>query len=85
MNVKLTDFSPANVEFEKLGTNALAYVRLVESDDINSRFALSEELPSGLKLWGLFAADGQPISLSDERSELLDDAEDRDLITVGLH
>ena len=48
----------------------------------NSRFPQAVELPKGLELWGLFAADGAPIAVSDEEGVLLHDAQEMDLVTV---
>ncbi|MEE9314659.1 MAG: DUF1150 family protein [Rhizobiaceae bacterium] len=72
------------VEFETFGINSLAYVRPVMSDDINAQFPQGPELPEGLDLWALFGADGQPIAVADEKSDLLLNAEELDLLTVGV-
>ncbi len=73
------------VEFASFGKSALAYVRRVQSDDMNERFPNAPALPEGLDLWGLFGADGEPLAVSDERSSLFSDAERRDLLTVHRH
>ena len=72
------------VEFESFGRNTLAYVRKVSSDDMNERFPQDEELPQGLDLWGLFAADGQPIALADEKDALFQSADELNLLTLGI-
>jgi hypothetical protein len=43
------------------------------------------ELESGLKLWALFAANGQPILLSDERDTVIAGAFQNDLMPVSIH
>ncbi len=75
----------SSVEFESFGNSVLAYLRPVQSDDMNTIFPDGPELPSGLDLWGLFAADGQPIAVADDKSDLISDAENRNLLTVGIH
>lgn len=72
------------VEFETFGKNSLAYVRPVLSDEMNERFPGGPELPEGIDLWALFGADGLPIAVADEKSELLSNAEEMDLLTVQL-
>jgi len=72
----------STTEFATFGNSALAYVRKVRTDDINSRFPKEDSLPEGLEMWGLFAADGNPIALSDERGELMLEADEMDLLTV---
>ena len=72
-------------EFATFGNSTIAYVRKVRSDDMNRRYPLSMELPDGIELWGLFGADGEPIALADEQSELYVDAEERDLLAVQRH
>jgi hypothetical protein len=43
------------------------------------------EIESGLTLWALFGANGQPILLSDERDTALAGAIQNQLIPVSLH
>lgn len=72
------------VEFEVFGKNALAYVRPVESEDMRQRFPLVDNVPDDIDLWGLFSADGRPLALADDPAALLEDAQDRNLLTVEL-
>lgn len=72
-------------EFASFGTGAIAYVRRVDSDEFNTKFPSADNLPEGLDLWGLFAADGQPLSVSDDQTALLEDAQARELLTVHRH
>ena len=76
-------FSSA-VEFETFGMNALGYIRRVKTDDINAQFELDEALPAGQDLWALFGADGNPITIADEKADVMTDADDMDLLTVQL-
>ncbi len=72
-------------ELAHVGEGALAYLRQIESDELTARFPGMPEIQSGLKLWALFGADGQPILLSDERDTALAGAFQNDLIPVSLH
>ncbi len=71
-----------STEFAAFGSGAVAYVRRVEPGDFNRRFPTVEELPVDRDLWGLFGADGNPLSVSDDQYVLLQDAQDRDLVAV---
>ena len=68
-----------------LGEGVVAYLRKINSDDLRGRFPGLPELAPGLELWGLFAADGRPILLSDERDSALAGAAENDLMTVSIH
>jgi len=72
-------------EFATFGTGAIAYVRRVKSDEFNRSFPAAQDLPEGLDLWGLFGADGKPLSVSDDQYSVLEDAQNRELLTVHRH
>lgn len=72
-------------ELAHVGEGALAYLREIESDELTARFPGMPEIQSGLKLWALFAANGDPILLSDERDTALAGALQNHLIPVSLH
>lgn len=72
-------------EFATFGKNAFAYVRRVRSDELNAKFPQVEDLPAGLDLWGLFAADGEPIAVSDAEMMVRADAAERQLLTLYRH
>ncbi len=57
----------------------------MSSDDLRGRFPGLGEIAPGLELWALFAANGQPILLSDVRERALAGAMENDLVTVALH
>ena len=77
------NFSQADLAH--LGEGSLAYLREIGSDELTARFPGMPELESGLKLWALFAANGQPILLSDARDTALAGAFQNDLTPVSLH
>ena len=72
-------------ELAHLGEGTVAYVREMQSDDLKGRFPGLPEMASGTKLWALFAANGQPILLSDQRERALAGAFANDLVTVAIH
>ena len=78
-----TTMTPA--ELAHVGEGAVAYLREIDSDDLTARFPGMPELESGLKLWALFAANGQPILLSDERATVVAGAFQNDLMPVSIH
>ncbi|CAM5382648.1 DUF1150 family protein [Mesorhizobium sp. NPDC059054] len=74
-----------NSELAHLGEGSVAYLRKVSSDDLRGRFPGLEEIQPGMELWALFAANGQPILLSDARDRALAGAMENDLTTVAIH
>ena len=55
------------------------------SDDLKQKFPGLPELASGTRLWALFAANGQPILLSDERDRAIAGAFENDLTPVPIN
>ncbi|CAH2395689.1 DUF1150 family protein [Mesorhizobium ventifaucium] len=72
-------------EFAHLGEGSVAYLRKISSDDLRGRFPGLGEIAPGLELWALFAANGQPILLSDARDRALAGALENDLTPVSIH
>ena len=72
-------------EFARFGTNVLAYVRKIDAVDFSRRYPEVGDLPDDDDLWALFAADGSPIAIADEKGLLVDDATERELVTVARH
>jgi len=72
-------------ELAHLGEGTVAYLRKMSSDDLRGRFPGLEQIAPGLELWALFAANGQPILLADERDRALAGAMENDLTTVATH
>jgi hypothetical protein len=72
-------------ELAHLGEGTVAYVREMESDDLKGRFPGLPEIAAGTRLWALFAANGQPILLSDQRERAIAGAFANDLVTVAVH
>lgn len=68
-----------------LGAGAIAYVRLVRSEEVKTLFPNVPPIAPGLALWALLGADGTPIMLSDSREAVVLNAHENDLETVSLH
>lgn len=68
-----------------LGEGSVAYLREIDSEDLNGKFPGLPEIAPGLKLWALFAANGQPILLSDARDRAIAGAFENDLTPVSIH
>ncbi len=68
-----------------LGEGVVAYMREIGSDELKGRFPGLPDLTPGTKLWALFAADGQPILLTDARAGALQGALENDLTPVSIH
>ncbi|MEL6752371.1 MAG: DUF1150 family protein [Pseudomonadota bacterium] len=82
---KRIDIFATATEFAQFGKQAFGYIRAVKSDDMNARFPDQAELPEGLDLWGLFAADGEPLALADERSVIMENAGEMELMPLTRH
>lgn len=72
-------------QFAHLGEGHVAYLRKMTSDDLLARYPGMPNMAPGVELWALFGASGQPILLTDERSEALVGAMENQLVPVALH
>jgi hypothetical protein len=72
-------------ELAHLGEGVVAYLREIGSDELKGKFPGLPEIAPGTRLWALFAANGQPILLSDERDRALAGAFENDLTPVAIH
>ncbi|MFN3507424.1 MAG: DUF1150 family protein [Allorhizobium sp.] len=68
-----------------LGAGEVGYIRKMKSDEVSRCFPEAPEIDPTLDLWALFAADGTPILLTDNRSSTFFKAAEDDLKTVSLH
>jgi hypothetical protein len=76
-------FGPA--ELATLGEGQVAYVKPMQSDEVQRLFPQAPAMAPGLKLFALLSASGTPILLADSRDAALANAWAHDLETVGLH
>ncbi|CAH0339274.1 DUF1150 family protein [Rhizobium sp. CECT 9324] len=72
-------------EFAHLGAGEVGYIRKMKSDEVSRCFPEAPDIDPTLDLWALFAADGTPILLTDNRSSTFFKAAEDDLKTVSLH
>ncbi len=68
-----------------LGEGTVAYLREIGSEELKGKFPGLPEIAAGTKLWALFAANGQPILLSDARDRAIAGAFENDLLPVSIH
>ncbi|MEM9278655.1 MAG: DUF1150 family protein [Pseudomonadota bacterium] len=76
-----TDFLKQD-EFAALGTDAVAYMRKITAEEMTETFPNVPELKAGHDYWALFAANGEPLMLADEASEVKSSAFYNDLQAV---
>ena len=72
-------------ELAHLGEGTLAYLREIDSDELVGKFPGMPQIASGTRLWAVFAANGQPIMLTDGRDAALAGVLQNDLTPVSLH
>ncbi len=80
MNIRL---GPA--ELAALGEGQVAYVKPMQSDEVQRLFPQAPAMAPGLQLFALLSASGTPILLTDSRDAAVANAWAHDLQTVGLH
>ncbi len=76
-------FGPA--EFAALGEGQVAYVKPMQSDEVQRLFPQAPAMAPGLQLFALLSASGEPILLADSRDAAVANAWAYDLETVALH
>lgn len=74
-----------NSEFAHLGGGEVAYVKELTSDEAGELFPNVEELPKGINVFSLHAADGTPLAIAESRSAAIANAFEQDLETVSVH
>lgn len=72
-------------EFADLGAGEWAYIRSLTSEEAQSAFPTVEDLPSGIDLFALLAADGTPIVLTDDEGTAISHALGDELEIAPLH
>ncbi|RLQ86907.1 DUF1150 family protein [Notoacmeibacter ruber] len=80
----MLDTQVSTEQFAHMGEGAIGYIRKISSDDFMAAWPGIAEMPSGIDIWALFAADGMPILLTDEKSTALAAAEEKELRAVTL-
>ena len=72
-------------ELAGLGGGKIAYVKTMQSEEINRLFPEAPDLEPGLELFALLGADGVPILLTDSKEAAIANAWENELETVSLH
>ena len=72
-------------ELAHLGEGTIAYVRRIRSDDLVARFPGLPHMQSGLDLWAVFGANGQPMMVAGEQAAAISAAVNRDLRPVSIN
>lgn len=75
----------SEIELARLGGGQVAYIKTLSSDEALRMFPAIEDLPRGINLFALHAADGTPIALTDTRQAALSHAMDGELEIASVH
>lgn len=75
----------SEIELARLGGGQVAYIKILSSDEALRMFPAIEDLPRGINLFALHAADGTPIALTDTRQAALSHAMDGELEIASVH
>ena len=75
----------SQAELAHLGEGVVAYLREMDSEELRGKFPGMPEIAAGTRLWAVFAANGRPILLSDERANAIAGALEQDLTPVSIH
>ena len=82
---KMTAPIMSEIELARLGDGVVAYIRTMSSEEAQERFPSIDNLPRGLTLYALHAADGTPIALTDTRQAAMSHALGDDLEIATVH
>lgn len=79
--------APVMSQFElaRLGGGHVAYIKTLTCDEAKRMFPAVLDLPAGITLYALHAADGTPIALTDTRQAALSHAMDGELEIASVH
>ena len=69
-------------EFADLGTEFVAYMREIPGEELAGLLPDTPELEPASTYWVLFAANGEPLMVSDDSSEILSGAFHNDLTAL---
>ncbi|RIA55623.1 DUF1150 family protein [Dichotomicrobium thermohalophilum] len=72
-------------EFAVLGGGEIAYIKAVKAKEMKKLFPQLEDVPEGVDLYAVHAADGTPIALSDSHPGAVANAKEQELRVVSLH
>ena len=72
-------------ELAKLGGGKVAYIKVMSHDEARELFPAVEDLPEGIDLFSLHAADGTPLILTDSRQAAIGHAIGDELQIASVH
>lgn len=72
-------------ELAKLGGGKVAYIKVMTHDEAKELFPAVENLPTGIDLFSLHAADGTPLILTDSRQAAVGHAMGDELEIASVH
>lgn len=72
-------------EFAALGDGEWAYIKALSSEEAQAAYPTIDDLPDGLNLYALHAADGTPIALTDDMGTAIEHAMGDELEIAPLH
>jgi len=86
MNIEMDKDVITLEELASLGGGEVAYIKTLTSDEAQEMFpSIEEDLPEGINLYALHAADGTPIALTDSMQAALGHAMGDELEIASLH
>jgi len=85
MTSNATTVTVTQDQLAHIGEGIVAYVREMPSEELKGKFPGLPKIAAGTRLWALFAANGQPILLSDARDRAIAGAFENDLTPVAVH
>jgi hypothetical protein len=75
----------SEVEFAKLGGGRVAYIKVLTSEEARRLYPAIKDLPAGIDLYALHAADGTPLALTDSRLAAIGHAKGDKLEVASVH
>ena len=85
MNECVLDRNMSAFELANLGDGEVAYIKTLTSAEAHELFPSIDDLPDGISLYAVHAADGTPIALTDSRGAAIANAIENDLVPVSVH
>lgn len=82
---EMSDRAMSAQEFAFLGGGEVAYIKAVKAREMKKLFPQLEDVPEGVDLYALHAADGTPIALADSHPGAVANAREQELQVVSLH
>jgi hypothetical protein len=79
------DRAMSSQEFAVLGGGEIAYIKAVKAKEMKKLFPQLEDVPEGVDLYAVHAADGTPIALADSHPGAVANAKEQELRVVSLH